>query len=100
MNVIHIILQVISFIVLFVINCYIVVNYLYNNLQKQNKRLKEDKRKLQEELKTKNEKYTHKLVKVNEQFAYYKQNSNKEKQALLAKISKLERELSLKRKMR
>ena len=100
MNVIHIILQIIGSIVLFVIICYIVSNCVENNLRKQVKRLKEDKKKLQEELKTKNEEYTHKLVRVNGQFAYYKQNSNKEKQALLARISKLERELSLKRKMR
>lgn len=103
MNAIFIILQIIGFIgsiVLFVVICYIVGNCVENNLQKQIKWLKEDKKKLQEELKTKNQEYTHKLVRLNEQFVYYKQNSNKEKQALLQRISKLERELSLKRKNR
>lgn len=90
MNAIHIILQIVGFIALFVIISYIVTNCVNNNLRKQIKWLKEDKKKLQEELKTKNEEYTHKLEKEFKEFVYYKQNSNKEKQALLARISKLE----------
>lgn len=41
MNAIHIILQIIGSIVLFVIICYIVANYVENNLRKQIKWLVE-----------------------------------------------------------